>query len=77
MQISYSGASSITVFGSHEPSLRLLSEYLQRWIKVDPQDVRKVRLPGAVHPRVSAENNLDSLSQDQAPRINFWNGFVL
>jgi hypothetical protein len=41
MQISYSGGNGVTIFGSHEPSLRLLSEYLQRWIKVDPQDVRK------------------------------------
>lgn len=44
MQISYSGANGVTIFGSHEPSLRLLSEYLQRWIKVDPQDVRKACL---------------------------------
>jgi hypothetical protein len=55
MQISHSGASSITVFGSHEPSLRLLSEYLQRWIKVDPQDVRKVCPPGAFHPWTNAD----------------------
>lgn len=43
MQISHSGANGVTIFGSHEPSLKLLSEYLQRWIRVDPQDVRKVR----------------------------------
>ncbi|KAK5056197.1 hypothetical protein LTR84_012750 [Exophiala bonariae] len=42
MQISYNGANGVTIFGSHEPSLRLLSEYLQRWIKIDPQDVRKI-----------------------------------
>jgi len=50
MQISQSGGSSITVFGTHEPSLRLLSEYLQRWIKVDPQDIRKARPSGSIHP---------------------------
>ncbi|EXJ60290.1 hypothetical protein A1O7_04442 [Cladophialophora yegresii CBS 114405] len=34
--------SKITVNGTHEPSLRLLGEYLQRWIKTDLQDVRKI-----------------------------------
>jgi hypothetical protein len=32
----------VIVSGSHEPSLRLLAQYLQRWIKTDPRDVRKV-----------------------------------
>ncbi|OCT52910.1 hypothetical protein CLCR_10326 [Cladophialophora carrionii] len=34
--------SKVTVSGTHEPSLRLLAEYLQRWIKTDPQDIRKI-----------------------------------
>ena len=43
MQVISSGAGKITINGTHEPSLRLLSEYLQRWMKTDPQDVRKVK----------------------------------
>lgn len=45
IQVSSVGANKITVTGSHEPSLRLLAEYLQRWVKHDPQDVRKVSTP--------------------------------
>ena len=42
IHVTLHGTSKITVHGTHEPSLRLLSEYLQRWTKLDHQDVRKV-----------------------------------
>ncbi|OAG44351.1 hypothetical protein AYO21_01347 [Fonsecaea monophora] len=42
MLVSSGGQSKLTVNGTHEPSLRLLAEYLQRWTKTDPQDVRKI-----------------------------------
>jgi hypothetical protein len=44
MHVSSNGTNKVTVNGTHEPSLRLLAEYLQRWIKTDPQDIRKVGL---------------------------------
>jgi hypothetical protein len=40
--VSSNGSNKVTVTGSHEPNLRLLAEYLQRWVKNDPQDVRKI-----------------------------------
>jgi len=46
IQVSSMGANSVTVTATHEPSLRLLAEYFQRWIKNDPQDVRKVSSNG-------------------------------
>jgi hypothetical protein len=44
LHITKGGAGNVTVSGTHEPSLRLLAEYLQKWIKTDPQDVRKVKI---------------------------------
>ncbi|OQV02927.1 hypothetical protein CLAIMM_08041 [Cladophialophora immunda] len=42
MLVSLNAPNQITIHGTHEPSLRLLAEYLQRWIRTDPQDVRKI-----------------------------------
>jgi hypothetical protein len=53
MHVSSSGKSNVTVSGTHEPSLRLLAEYLQRWVKQNPQDVRKVSHL-AIHKRPAA-----------------------
>ncbi|KIX00629.1 uncharacterized protein Z518_09694 [Rhinocladiella mackenziei CBS 650.93] len=42
MQVLSSGTNQVTVTATHEPSLKLLADYLQRWIKNDPEDVRKI-----------------------------------
>ncbi|KIW89577.1 uncharacterized protein Z519_09733 [Cladophialophora bantiana CBS 173.52] len=42
MVVSSNGLNKVTVNATHEPSLRLLAEYLKRWIRTDPQDVRKI-----------------------------------
>lgn len=49
------GTNKLVVQGTHEPSLQLLSDYLQRWMKRDHRDVRKVsqtrsRSPGHSEP---------------------------
>lgn len=36
------GGNTITVHGTHEPTLQFLNKYLSRWIKKDHQDTRKV-----------------------------------
>ncbi|OAP65584.1 hypothetical protein AYL99_01556 [Fonsecaea erecta] len=42
MLVSSNAPNKITINGTHESSLQLLAEYLQRWIRTDPQDVRKI-----------------------------------
>jgi hypothetical protein len=42
LNVTLYGTNKLVVQGTHEPSLQLLSDYLQRWMKRDHRDVRKV-----------------------------------
>ena len=42
LNVTLYSANKLVVQGTHEPSLQLLSDYLQRWMKRDHRDVRKV-----------------------------------
>ena len=44
LHVTLYGTTKLVVQGTHQPSLQLLSEYLQRWMKRDHSEVRKVRL---------------------------------
>ena len=44
LNITLYGTNKLVVQGNHEPSLQLMSDYLQRWMKRDHRDVRKVSL---------------------------------
>jgi hypothetical protein len=42
LHVTLYGVNKLVVQGTHEPSLQLLSDYLQRWMKRDHRDIRKV-----------------------------------
>jgi hypothetical protein len=42
LNVALQSSNKLVVQGTHEPSLQLLSDYLQRWMKRDHRDVRKV-----------------------------------
>lgn len=44
LNVTLYSTNKLVVQGTHEPSLQLLSNYLQRWMKRDHRDVRKVTL---------------------------------
>lgn len=77
MHVSATGTNKITVNGTHEPSLRLLAEYLTRWIKTDPQDVRKVRSLPLFKWRPPPTPKADTSSSDQIAGVEFWPWVVL
>jgi hypothetical protein len=45
LNVTLQSANKLVVQGTHEPSLQLLSDYLQRWMKRDHRDIRKVSGP--------------------------------
>lgn len=60
LNVTLHGTNKLVVQGTHEPSLQLLLEYLQRWMKRDHRDVRKVSttcsvcfFPSHIHPFTS------------------------
>jgi hypothetical protein len=42
LNVTLQSTNKLVVHGTHEPSLQLLSDYLQRWMKRDHRDIRKV-----------------------------------
>jgi hypothetical protein len=42
LNVTLHSTNKLVVQGTHEPTLQLLSDYLQRWMKRDHRDVRKV-----------------------------------
>jgi hypothetical protein len=42
LNVTLQSTNKLVVQGTHEPSLQLLSDYLQRWMKRDHRDIRKV-----------------------------------
>jgi hypothetical protein len=42
LNVTLHGVNKLVIQGTHEPSLQLLSDYLQRWMKRDHRDIRKV-----------------------------------
>jgi hypothetical protein len=42
LNVTLQSTNKLVVQGTHEPSLQLLSDYMQRWMKRDHRDIRKV-----------------------------------
>ena len=81
LNVTLQSTNKLVVQGTHEPSLQLLSDYLQRWMKRDHRDIRKVSPTPShlwfsylkIHPSIYSTTHTFRSYYDK-PSLSFYDG---